>query len=81
MHIRRAIGDAIDEQLAHQPSVATRNRKPLPGLVAPFEHVSPIWELRVGDDRVFYDVDEGDELVVVRAIRWKAAGQTTEEIL
>ena len=81
MHARRIISDAIDDQLAHQPAVATRNRKPLPGLVAPFEHVPPIWELRVGDWRVFYDVDQRERLVVVRAIRAKASGQTTEEIL
>ncbi len=50
--------DAIERQLANEPSVETRNRKPLrPNPVAP-------WELRVGRLRVFYDVSEGPPAVV-----------------
>ena len=42
--------DAIETQLAHEPLVETRNRKPLrPNPIAP-------WELRVGALRVFYEV-------------------------
>jgi mRNA-degrading endonuclease RelE of RelBE toxin-antitoxin system len=60
---RATVFDAVDEQLAHQPSVETRNRKPMrPNPLAP-------WELRVGELRVYYDVkDEPDKLVTVLAI-------------
>ena len=58
----------------------SRNRKELIGLVSPWEQVRPIWELRVGEHRVFYDVDTADREVIVRAIRRKGR-KTTEEIL
>jgi hypothetical protein len=50
---RRRIVDGISGELAHQPTVATRNRKCLGPVVPDFEHVPPIWELRVGDYRIF----------------------------
>jgi mRNA-degrading endonuclease RelE of RelBE toxin-antitoxin system len=55
--------DTVDDQLMHQPLVRTRNRKPMrPNPVAP-------WELRIGDLRVYYDVEEGAAPVVyVRAV-------------
>ena len=80
MHNRRAIAAAIEEQLIHQPTLITRNRKPLPGLRPSFEHVPPVWELKVGEYRVFYDVDEQQGWVLVRAIRHKGEGKTTEDI-
>jgi mRNA-degrading endonuclease RelE of RelBE toxin-antitoxin system len=43
--------------------------------------VQPVWELRVGEYRVFYDVDEVGGQVVVRAVRRKPPHKTTEEIL
>ena len=50
--------DAVDRQLAHQPTIETRNRKPMrPNPIAP-------WELRVGNLRVYYDVEEQPEAVV-----------------
>ena len=50
--------DAVDKQLAYQPNIETRNRKPMrPNPVAP-------WELRVGNLRVYYDIEEGPEPVV-----------------
>ncbi len=54
--------DAVEEQLAHQPTMEKRNSKPLrPNPVA---H----WELRVGDLRVYYDIeDEPEPVVHVRA--------------
>ena len=46
--------DAIREQLAHEPLVETRHRKPLrPNPLAP-------WELRGGPLRAFYDVRPPD---------------------
>ena len=70
----------MESQLVHQPTQATRNRKPLAGLTPKFEHVPPVWELRVGDFRIFYDVDESIPVVNVRAVRRKWPHQTTEQI-
>jgi mRNA-degrading endonuclease RelE of RelBE toxin-antitoxin system len=39
-----------------------------------------VWQLRVGDFRVFYDVDEDREQVIIRAIRRKGR-RSTKEIL
>jgi mRNA-degrading endonuclease RelE of RelBE toxin-antitoxin system len=78
---RNRILDTIEEQLTHQPLKQTRNKKVLQGLEPPWEHLEPVRELRIGDWRVFYDVDEQDSLVVVRAIRRKSPGKTTEDIL
>ncbi len=55
--------DTVEEQLAHQPTLETRNRKPMrPNPLAP-------WELRVGNLRVYYDVQEKPEAAVyIRAV-------------
>lgn len=55
--------DTVERQLKYQPTVETRNRKPMrPNPLAP-------WELRIGDLRVYYDVeDEPDKVVYIRAI-------------
>ena len=78
---RTEILDRIEVQLKHQPTRQTRNRKILVGLVPPWEHVDPIWELRVGDYRIFYDVDEAESTVAIRAIRHKPPHRATEEIV
>ena len=78
---RTRILDGIDKQLLHEPSVQTRNRKILVGLIPPWEYIEPVWELRIGEYRVFYDVDEESSTVIVRAIRQKPANKKTEEIL
>ena len=57
--------DAIEIQLANEPTVETRNRKQL----RPNELAE--WELRVGSYRVFYDVFAEDEVVKVVAIGYK----------
>lgn len=62
--------DACTGQLSFQPTVETRNRK----LMRP----NPIatWELRVGDLRVYYDVEEEPEQIVqVLAIGIKERNQ------
>jgi hypothetical protein len=52
---RTLVFDMVDRQLAHQPLIETRNRKPMrPNPVAP-------WELRIGNLRVYYDVVEVPE--------------------
>ena len=80
-HQRERILDEIEVQLFHQPTQQSRNRKRLPGLKPPWEQVEPVWELRVGEFRVFYDVDETAGIVKIRAIRHKPPHKTTEEIL
>jgi mRNA-degrading endonuclease RelE of RelBE toxin-antitoxin system len=77
---RRRIVDSIDQQLMHEPTVETRNRKVLTGLEPDFEHDEPVWELRVGRYRVYYDVNEAAKTVVVLAIREKPPHVTTEQI-
>jgi mRNA-degrading endonuclease RelE of RelBE toxin-antitoxin system len=55
--------DEVDDQLMHQPMVETKNRKPMrPNPAAP-------WELRIGNLRVYYDVEEDPEpAVYIRAV-------------
>ena len=78
---RGQVIDEIESQLARSPGKATTKRKVLHNLVPPFEAVPPVWQLRVGDLRVFYDVDEDERMVFVRAVRHKPGHKTTEEIL
>lgn len=77
-HERTRIVDEIERCLVEQPQVPSRNRKELAALVPPWEHVPPVWELRVDDYRVFYDVDARTRLVVVRAVRRKGRSTTKE---
>lgn len=76
----RRILDEVDAQLSRAPMKPTRRRKLLEGLVPPWDSACPVWQLRVGDFRVFYDVDEARREVIVRAIRRKGT-KSTEEIL
>lgn len=78
---RRVIEEAIEKQLVHEPERESKNRKRLQPLIAGFEHEEPLWELRVGEWRVFYDVDPEGPIVVIRAIRKKPKHHRTEEIL
>lgn len=52
--------------LAHEPTTETRNRKR--------RRPNPLaeWELRVGDLRVLYNVDESESMVHVEAVGRKA---------
>src|SRR5262245_9154846 len=76
---RRVLAE-IREHLLDQPNVVTRRRKCLLDLTPSFDHALPVWELRVGEWRVFYDVDETNLVVHVRAVRRKEAPQRTEDI-
>lgn len=78
---RKLVLDRLEKQLKYEPTKKTKNRKPLPGLIPPWEHIEPVWELRVGEYRIFYDVDERASLVIIRAIRYKPPHKITEEIL
>ena len=79
--VRKQVVEAIPTQLRRQPNVPTRNRKLLRGLIPPWEHLEPTWEIRVGDYRVFYDVDESAGVVHIRAVRRKPPHRTTDQIL
>lgn len=81
VYYRKQILDSIEEQLTHEPETATRNRKLLENLTPPWQTVAPIWELRVGEYRVFYDVSSGESVVYVPAVRKKSPGTKTEDIL
>ena len=62
-HQRAAVLDSVEVQLAHEPTVPTRNRKLLRA-----NPVAP-WELRIGTMRVYFDVVEVPRAVVtVRAV-------------
>jgi len=63
---QKIILDGVDAQLTYQPTIETRNRKPMrPNPVSP-------WELRIGDYRVYYDVEQEPERVVyIRAVGLK----------
>ena len=73
--------DAIEEQLSNEPTIETRNRKLLSGLIPPFEATPPVWELRVAQYRVFYDVSEEERKVFIRAVSHKPPHRRTEEIV
>ena len=81
VYYRRAIEDAIRTQLTTEPTRMTRNRKPLVNLAVPWTSNQPVWELRVRSYRVFYDVDPVASVVVIRAIRLKGRGRSTEDIV
>jgi mRNA-degrading endonuclease RelE of RelBE toxin-antitoxin system len=81
IYYRNQILDAIGEQLLYEPDTKTKNRKLLENLIPPWQTVAPIWELRVGEYRVFYDVSLTESVVYVRAVRRKPRGSKTEDIL
>jgi hypothetical protein len=61
-HQRAIILDQVDIQLVHEPSVVTRNRKPL--------QPNPLarCELRIGELRVYDEINEEARVVEIRAI-------------
>jgi mRNA-degrading endonuclease RelE of RelBE toxin-antitoxin system len=77
---RRQIVDSIEGQLIHHPNVETRNRKVLTALKADFEHNEPVWELRVRNYRIYYDINDETKTVVIRAVREKPPHVATEQI-
>ena len=44
---RKHILGRLEKQLTYEPTKKTRNRKPLPGLIPPWEYLDPVWELRL----------------------------------
>lgn len=78
---RNRILDEIEEQLTQEPTRLTRRKKVLEALEPPWDRLGPVWQLSVGDYRVFYDVLDSERRVIVRAVRRKAPRQTTERTL
>ena len=79
----RVIREQIEQQLLFEPTVETRNRKPLRQPAA----FSARWEIRFGPDnrfRVFYEVDDTGRKVHILAIgekerdRLRVAGEDVE---
>lgn len=71
---RPLIRSAIEERLSYEPTIPTRNRKPLRRPIL-FEAT---WELRLGPGnrfRVFYDVDQAQRLVYILAVGQKVGGR------
>jgi mRNA-degrading endonuclease RelE of RelBE toxin-antitoxin system len=61
-HEQQKILDEILVQLRYQPTVETRNRKRTrPNIIAR-------WELRIGEFRVFYNVEEQVQIVEIQRI-------------
>ena len=81
VYCRNQILAAIKKQLTYTPDSPTQNRKLLPNLIPTWKTVPPIWELRIGEYRVFYDVSGEKEVVYVRAVRGKPTGKKSEDIL
>jgi mRNA-degrading endonuclease RelE of RelBE toxin-antitoxin system len=78
----RRVLESIATHLTTKPNVETRLRKNLgDGMTADFEYVPPLWELKVGEYRAFYEVSDAQELVVVHAVRRKPPHKTTAEVL
>ena len=78
---RNRILEEIEGQLKYEPKASTRNRKILVNFIPPWHTVPPVWELRDGEYRIFYDVDDDVKKVYVRAVRKKPHGRRTEEII
>jgi mRNA-degrading endonuclease RelE of RelBE toxin-antitoxin system len=74
-HDRARVLDAIERHLFETPLMLTRNKKILDLGEEGFIH-----QLRVGEFRVFYDVEEIERIVIVRHVRRKGR-KTTGEVL
>jgi mRNA-degrading endonuclease RelE of RelBE toxin-antitoxin system len=66
---RRAVMDGAEVHLRHEPTAQSRRIKAMrPNRVAE-------WELRLGDYRVLYDVDESSRRVTIQVIGEKRGNQ------
>jgi len=79
---QRRITVGIRDQLLAEPDVGTKNRKCLGyNVTTAFEFIPPLWELRIGSCRVFYEVDVSAQLVTIHSVLLKSGNLTTQEIL
>jgi mRNA-degrading endonuclease RelE of RelBE toxin-antitoxin system len=77
---RARILDVIRSELPRTPTVAAGHRKMLQDLRPAWDHVPPLWQVRVGDYRVLYDADEAGRVVYIRRVIRKGT-KTTGEIV
>jgi mRNA-degrading endonuclease RelE of RelBE toxin-antitoxin system len=78
----RRVLDAIRFQLTAAPDAESRSCKCLgDGLSASFVYVPPLWELKVGEFRVFYELEANESIVYVHAVRRKPPHMTTAQVL
>ncbi|MBD2162287.1 type II toxin-antitoxin system RelE/ParE family toxin [Limnothrix sp. FACHB-1083] len=68
-HEQKEVLDEIFQQLTYEPTVETRNRKPLR------TNDLSDWELRIGNFRVFYSVEEIVRVVAIEAVGRKFNNQ------
>ncbi|MEW6619655.1 MAG: type II toxin-antitoxin system RelE/ParE family toxin [bacterium] len=68
-HEQKTILDTIENQLIWEPTTETKNRKAL------VPNDLSRWELRIGEYRVFYDVDEDTFTVKIKAVGYKVHNQ------
>ena len=78
---RRRVVEAVDASLLHEPGAGSRKRKMLGELETGFAYDPPLWELKVGELRVFYNVNEATRTVHIRSVRFKPPGKTTAEVV
>ena len=62
---RKQILKGVESMLTHEPTTETRNRKRLR------RNKLAEWELRAGNFRVFYDVDQGNKFIEIQAVGYK----------
>lgn len=76
---RRRIVEAVTRELREKATVDTKpRRRLLPDPDSGIGTTGPIWQLRVGDFRVFYDVDERSRVVMIQRIARKGRLWTKE---
>ena len=66
---RRTIINELETKLINEPTVETRDRKKLR------PHQLAEWELRLGNFRIFYDVDQDNELIRIQAVGYKVSSR------
>src|SRR5439155_21155581 len=78
---RRGILNAVEQYLAHKPTEATGRKKMLRDEVSPWHKLRQDWQNRVGDFRVYYDVNEAEKTAIVRSVCRKDSSRTEELLL
>jgi mRNA-degrading endonuclease RelE of RelBE toxin-antitoxin system len=80
VHVQRRIVATMRAELKHRPTSGQPPRKLLaPDADSGIVTSAPVWQLRVGDYRVFYDVDEVRRVVTAQRIARKGR-KTTREV-
>ena len=81
VYLRRRLVQAMKRELTQRPTLDAKPRKRLePDPDAGIARTGPVWQLRVGDHRVFYEVDEKVGVVMVQRILRKGR-RTTKDVL